>query len=77
MDSVLTNFLKYNVCKYCRMQLAFGDDCCVKEQVIKLYDKGVITTTSTLSDIFEYCKKHKRKYDKIYDVLNIYLNLED
>ena len=76
MDSVLNNFLNYNICKHCKLQLVFCEGCCIKEQVIKLYDKGIVDSNSTLTDIFDYCKKHKRKYDRLYNALNTYLKLE-
>lgn len=63
-------------CKPCEYSGFLCMNCCLKIELAELEEKSSLTSDATLEQVFNYCKRHRRKYDRLYEFLKKHFSEE-
>ena len=57
------------ICKPCEYSGLLCMNCYLKAELIELEEKSSLTSDASLEQVFNYCKRHRRKYNRLYSLL--------
>lgn len=64
------------ICKPCEYSGLLCMNCYLKAELIKLEEKSSLSADASLEQVFNYCKRYKRKYDRLYELLKKHFSEE-
>lgn len=57
------------ICKPCKHSGLLCMNCYLKAELIELEEKNSLSSDASLEQVFNYCKRHRRKYGRLYSLL--------